>query len=165
MWQMCCITCRQSFRHRRVQDVQMGLFIVQFCSHCSRSRWFKSWRCVGRIAYYSRPKMCQDVLSETVGWACWPWQKRNLVLLKGLIAKQAMLDEGEHCRAEESVLLNSGDCMRNYDFMNKSFPSSLQRAPEEIFHNTIKIIGNNWKLSNRFLLHDTSMVCLPLGWS
>ena len=62
-------------------------------------------------------------------------------MLKGLIAKQAMLDEGEHCRAEESVLLNSGDCMMNYDFMNESIPSSLQRATEEIFHDTISL-GN-----------------------
>ena len=29
------------------------------------------------------------------------------------IAKQAMHEEGEHCRAEESVLLNSRDCMMN----------------------------------------------------
>ena len=38
-------------------------------------------------------------------------------------------------------MLNSGDCMRNYDFMNESIPSSLQRAPEEIFHDTISL-GN-----------------------
>ena len=40
------------------------------------------------------------------------------------IAKQAMHDEGEHFSDEESVKSNSGDCMRNYDFMNEFIPSS-----------------------------------------